>query len=325
MQSRKEIRRALPLLCAVLVSALFAGCFPDTPPDSGSLQDGGTGGTAETGGDMATGASAGSDDSPLGDAGAAASGKCLPVKGEPLLQRSTILSTAVQPTEKEIALAEVYNKFKVQCGACHHEQALGGFQVLDKDYSATLKNPKILELIQNDDRNVAMPSLPPVPYSQLPADSSLKILVKLLQEWNDAGNPPGVFYEKLPAGSGQSPYALSTELGMSFSNIGTCVPDANAYANDRTTMATLDAAFAARKASADENASPQDKIGLPLDLAATDFTSFDSEVLARRGLVAFAPAYPLWSDDAGKLRYVRVPLGQSIAFDAKTQRFDIPD
>ena len=43
------------------------------------------------------------------------------------------------------------------------------------------------------------------------------------------------------------------------------------------------------------------------------------------GLVAFAPAYPLWSDDAGKLRYVRVPLGKSIEFDRKTQHFDIPD
>ena len=103
------------------------------------------------------------------------------------------------------------------------------------------------------------------------------------------------------------------------------MPEVNSgFASDTKTMAALDAAFAARKAKADA-AQLEDQIDLPKDLADTDFTSFDSEVLARRGLIAFAPTYPLWSDDAGRLRYVRVPLGESIVFNPKTQQFDIPD
>ncbi len=41
-------------------------------------------------------------------------------------------------------------------------------------------------------------------------------------------------------------------------------------------------------------------------------------------MIAFAPAYPLWTDDAGKLRHVRVPVGESIEFDAAMQSFRIP-
>ncbi len=327
MQTRKGIRSLRPWLFGALVVALFAGCFADPLPGAGSMHGGGSSGLSDTGGDGDPGATANAGAPDNGDAGASPrDGKCVPADSEPLLQRSSILSNTVVPTEKEIAVAELYNKFKVQCGACHHEQALGGFQVTDKNYVATMQNPLILQRIQSDDRTLAMPSLPPIPYSKLPADDSLKGLVRLLQEWAAAGYPPDVFYEKLPTDAGQSPYALSLDLGMAFTELGTCVPSATfAFASDRPTMAALDADFAARVASADDAANPQDKIGLPVDLADTDFTSFDSEVLARRGLIAFAPAYPLWSDDAGKLRYVRVPLGTSIKFDPKTQHFDIPE
>lgn len=330
MQSRRENRSALPFLFGACLIAFFAGCFASSDPNAVPHGTGGAGGgtSDESAGVVETGATAGSGDEPTGDAGAAPmrNGKCNPVQGEPLLQRSSILSNTVQPTELEISVAEVFNKFKVQCGACHYEQGLGGFQVKAKDYIATMQNPEILTRIQTDDRTLAMPSLPPVPYSQLPADSSLRELVKLLQEWNAAGNPPDVFYEKLPVDQAASPFALSTDLGLAFTNIGTCVPAADfAFASDRATMVALDADFAARKPATDDNADALAKIGLPENLSDTDFTSFDSEVLARRGLIAFAPAYPLWSDDAGKLRYVRVPVGTSIKFNAKTQQFDIPE
>ena len=36
------------------------------------------------------------------------------------------------------------------------------------------------------------------------------------------------------------------------------------------------------------------------------------------------PAYPLWSDSAGKMRYVRTPHNQPIVFDKSTQTFEIP-
>ena len=53
-------------------------------------------------------------------------------------------------------------------------------------------------------------------------------------------------------------------------------------------------------------------------------STFDGVELSKSGVVAYAPGYPLWSDDAGKLRYVRVPQGQSIHFDKTTQQFEIP-
>jgi mono/diheme cytochrome c family protein len=63
---------------------------------------------------------------------------------------------------------------------------------------------------------------------------------------------------------------------------------------------------------------------LPDSLADTDLKSYDSAALAQWGVISYVPTYPLWSDDAGKMRYVRVPRGQSIAFDKKTQKFTIP-
>lgn len=52
--------------------------------------------------------------------------------------------------------------------------------------------------------------------------------------------------------------------------------------------------------------------GLPVDLACTGlFADAGSDKLAA-GVQAFAPAYPLWSDNAGKLRWIKLPSGQKI-------------
>ena len=329
MHTRKEIRQASPLLFGAILVALFAGCFSDpslTLPSSGTAGMSSLGGAYGVAGeDEATAGSA-----PLGDAGTRElNGKCVPALAELFPQRSSVLSQEVEPTQREVFVAELYTKFQSECGACHAKgQGLGGFKVPDDiGYIAALKayTPKMLERIQSEDRAFAMPPLPPVPYSKLAKGDSLRALAQLLTEWSAAGftNP---FYEKLVTTSGRKPYAMTTEQGLGFTNVGTCVPESNfPFASDRPTMTALDDAFAKRVASSDVNASPEDKLGLPLELSDTDLTSLDSEVLARTGLVAFAPAYPLWSDDAGKQRYVRVPLGKSITFDAKTQSFNIPE
>src|SRR4029077_7678901 len=67
-----------------------------------------------------------------------------------------------------------------------------------------------------------------------------------------------------------------------------------------------------------------DVIGLPEKLSETDLTTWDCEALARMGVIAFVPQYPLRSDDARKIRFVRVPHGESIHFDKATQEFQIP-
>jgi mono/diheme cytochrome c family protein len=86
--------------------------------------------------------------------------------------------------------------------------------------------------------------------------------------------------------------------------------------------AALDAMFASLHA-ANSGSAPQ-MIGLPEHLGETDLVSLDSATLAQTGVIAYAPGYPLWSDNAGKLRHVRVPIGQSIHFDKAAQQFEIP-
>jgi len=98
-------------------------------------------------------------------------------------------------------------------------------------------------------------------------------------------------------------------LGQSLTNLGNCIPDR--IEAETKSSKSLDTFFA--KATE-----------LPVKLEDTDQTTFDSAQLAMNGMIGFAPAYPLWADDAKKMRYVRVPRGESIKFDTKTQTFDIP-
>ncbi len=63
---------------------------------------------------------------------------------------------------------------------------------------------------------------------------------------------------------------------------------------------------------------------MPEHLYDTDLFTFDSATLARYGVIAYAPAYPLWSDNAAKPRHIRVPRGTSVQFDKATQSFTIP-
>jgi mono/diheme cytochrome c family protein len=112
-------------------------------------------------------------------------------------------------------------------------------------------------------------------------------------------------------GVSQGDYALTPAQGAKLTNIGTCVPNKYAVAVDTGAMDKLDAFFAAATA-------------LPDTLDATDLVTFDSEALARNGVISYFPAYPLWSDDAGKMRHVRTPRGQPIVFDERAQKFQIP-
>jgi mono/diheme cytochrome c family protein len=113
------------------------------------------------------------------------------------------------------------------------------------------------------------------------------------------------------AAAAQADYSLSPGIGARLTNIGTCVPNKYAVGINANTMDRLDAFFAQATA-------------LPPTLAETDLVTFDSQSLAENGVVSYVPAYPLWSDDAGKMRHVRPPRNQPIVFDQKTQQFRIP-
>jgi mono/diheme cytochrome c family protein len=121
-----------------------------------------------------------------------------------------------------------------------------------------------------------------------------------------------------------NPYVLPPEAGDNLTNLGSCVPAKRIVATEKTNSEKLDTFFASLQKSAPGTGTLAEQIGLPERLDQTDLSTFDTEILARSGVIAFVPAYPLWSDGSGKLRHVRVPRGQSIRFNAKTQSFEIP-
>ena len=106
-------------------------------------------------------------------------------------------------------------------------------------------------------------------------------------------------------------YLLNAEIARRLTNLGDCVPEREVVGSSGPAMDDLDTRFAALEI-------------LPDSLNETDLTSLDGETLARQGVVAFAPAYPLWADNAAKIRHIRVPRGQSVRFDKQQQTFSIP-
>ena len=143
-------------------------------------------------------------------------------------------------------------------------------------------------------------------------------LIRNLELWFDQQKPADIFY--VPAAGSPAPgdgvestasYLVSEQLGGQLTNIGSCVPSRGMYARESLPMDVLDTLF-------------EQMTELPENLAETDLVSLDSALLAQHGVIGFAPAYPLWSDAAAKMRAVRVPRGKSIRFDRENQRFEIP-
>jgi hypothetical protein len=321
MQSSHQNHSPFWVIFGSVVMVLLSSCYPELPP--GGNHPAVSQSTAGTGG--ALGDEAGTAEP---DAGPHVyTGTCVPASAQPLPLRSEVLSETAPPTSVEVDVQEIFTQFKVQCGSCHVDTNLGGLQVNSTSFLTVLQDPMILQRIETTDVSMSMPQPTNITFAQRPAGDAVHRLDQLLHEWGAVGYPPDVFYEKVTPSADQNQYALGEDLGNALTNIGTCVPTGDyPFATDRTTMSDLDQKFAARKmADPAGDAAPEDKLGLPLELSDTDLTSFDSDVLAKTGVIAFAPAYPLWSDDSGKIRFVRVPLGQSIVFNPDTQQFKIPD
>jgi mono/diheme cytochrome c family protein len=241
--------------------------------------------------------------------------KCRPTNASELMAaRSTITTgethSATQPT---YFTANLFNLFKASCGGCHVEQPLGNFSVSAGTF-ATKVDQHTLDVILSDKPEVFMPPKAGggVPYSERTSSDAIVQLAELLRLWINQGRPADSFNLPAPDGSGSAPgYTLSPDLGGALTNIGSCVPDKGMVGTAKTAMDDLDTFFA-------------EATELPSTLDKTDLVTLDSEALARSGVISYAPTYPLWTDNAGKMRYVRVPRGQSIAFDKQTQQFSIP-
>jgi hypothetical protein len=251
--------------------------------------------------------------------------------------------------------ADLYQRFSSGgvCGRCHG--AVGGagasyFQVTSQQQFHDIFGPSQLAHVMSDgptpgdppnDPNDANDPMPPFddpsvgePYSQRDPNDPIKEFAELAQAWLMA-NKSDPFMASI--GSTQSTNAGTSAvaatsipipnaaIGNAMTNIGNCIPTPGLVGIEQTTSAALDAKFAAAQPKPQgAGVSGVDIIGLPEHLRDTDLFTLDSAVLAQYGVIAFAPGYPLWSDNAAKLRFIRVPRGTSVHFDKASQTWTIP-
>jgi mono/diheme cytochrome c family protein len=292
--------------------------------------------------------------------GQVAQGTCHAARAQPL--PATLAATAAgldasAPAAAVETVPTLVGRIESACGggACH-DSALGGFQITRPadllgasgegfatqgewalahiEGDQALPVPGKACTLGDPSSCQAMPEIAPgsptgMPWTQrlqTQPDSAVVLLDQRLHQWIAAGKPLDQFSVPVTAAAAASaPFGVSRLVGDTLTNLGNCIPDPALVGTDTATMDALDAKFAAAARAAPGSGVAQEQvIGLPLRLSDTDLTTFDSTVLARTGVVAYVPGYPLWSDDAGKLRYVRVPRGTAIEFDKATQAFRIP-
>ncbi len=260
--------------------------------------------------------------------------KCLPLlSGEIYPARRVVTHPGSGSTGGNIYFtSDLWQSFGKICGGCHVTASQGGWQVTQGTFFSQVTETQVQQHILTDDPAAYMPPAASPnggPFSQRDPDDPVRLLADLLQLWISQGSPAGQFYLSPPdggadagahedvdggvdaGGSGpQGAYSMTPDVGATLTNLGTCLPNRYVVGTNGDPMDRLDAFFA-------------QAAKLPDTLAETDLTTLDSDTLARNGVVSYVPAYPLWSDSAGKMRYVRVPHGQPIVFDKTSQT--VPD
>jgi mono/diheme cytochrome c family protein len=246
---------------------------------------------------------------------------CAPaMSSERMPPRSTITTGAPVAAQPDMMFtSDLFEHFSKICGGCHVQASYGNFSVSLSNFKATVTMDVLMKSIESNDPATYMPpagSPNAMRFDDRPDTDPVKQLDVLLRQWIGAGSPADSFVVMTPGSNDQTMamsagYMMTDALGAALTNIGTCIPPKQMVGTDTTDMDRLDAFFA----SATQ---------LPATLGETDFTTFDSQVLANNGVISYAPTYPLWTDNAGKLRYIRVPRGQAVTFDKTTQKFTIP-
>lgn len=329
------------LVGALSVAFGLASCFAEPTgvrggggsPSGGMVASGAAGGVVDGGG--------GNTDGPVCTARPAVEGaECRPVTaGESL--RSRVVDDV--PEDTLFTVEELYSQFKSVCGSCHGSMGLGGLSVVSGTFAAVV-DEKVLAAIRSDspacERDGSGQKKDPSCYNFMPPDGSpngkhwserkddlndpVTRLAALIELWIKKGRPADAFVISADEGLAEpTPYAVDADTAELQTNLGNCVPDAGMVATELEKSCEIDAMFAGLEKKPD-SVLANEKLGLPASLDQTDLFTLDTAELARHGVVAYVPTYPLWTDDAGKLRYVRVPRGESISFDKKTRSFNIP-
>jgi mono/diheme cytochrome c family protein len=213
--------------------------------------------------------------------------------------------------DKIYVTKDLFNLFRSYCGGCHVDAGLGGLQVSLETFPLRIDGAAIDRIVTNDPAKVMPPlSAGGKVYADRAPSDPIRELVSLLRVWVDQGRRPDAFVlpqdESVDAAT--SPYAMDEYVAKHQTNLGHCVPDPDIV---DTGEDDLDAFF--------ETATE-----LPERLSQTDLFTLDTEELAKHRTIAYVPNYPLWSENAGKQRYVHVPRGQKVRFDKERQAFDIP-
>lgn len=264
---------------------------------------------------------AGIPDSSTPDVAVTADSECLPAHTEHSIPARAALYAQSEQSGPAVLLYNVLqSRFDAYCSGCHKAPAKNGnFSYTPESFAAVVPAEAVGRILSTDDAR----RMPPPPWPTPPNDD-LKELARDLKLWMDQGRPQVSINLAEPpddAGSADagmpSNYQLSRAIGENLTNLGYCIPSKKIVGIEADDV--LDQRFAAMQSGMDGFDD------LPKTLAETDLFTLDTEVLARHGTVAFAPTYQLWSFDAGKMRMVHVPKGQSIRYDANTQHFILPE
>lgn len=261
---------------------------------------------------------------------------CNDAEGEPLPARRAITSPDTGGGDGDgtilvITKTALFREFERQtCGQtqCHGGgdepllQSPDSFKVtLDSfDDRPNLGTQALERVLSSDPDTVMPPETPGGDGSTRGPDNPVRKLAERLLIWQEAGFPEQfeVTVDGTPINPDlpEDPYLLSPRLAEKLTNIGSCIPrHADVLSLAQVDMEQTDAMFEFIETSED----------LPDTLVETDLVSLDSTTLARRNVFSYAPTYTLFSDNAGKMRHVRVPLGQTIRYDAEKKDFHIPD
>jgi mono/diheme cytochrome c family protein len=334
----RVLRFLAVLLVAPMAAAMGACAQEEAPPSLVNLPKAGGAQDGSVPDGRAVDASVESDSG--GSApGAVPPGACRQAHAQPIPVRLSVMSADAGASSGEVVtINDLLQRFQSVCGKCHSAQALGSFRIATPDDFQTQMTAVRLKRVTDDPPGPSGP-MPPAdqpngmtPYKQRSSGDPVRQFAELVEAWLAASSPNS--FTIMPASSstpappgvdgGVADFTMTPANGNALTNIGNCVPGKALVGTNTAAMDALDAKFASfQRNPSSPNA--YEKLGLPERLEETDLFTFDSHVLAKYGVVGYAPGYPLWSDNAGKLRYVRVPRSASIHFDKATQSFQIPD